>query len=126
MITNAVITSANVQMGGYQDQMLSLYVCVKFEDGCSGMVEGHYSLYLPPSWGHHKELCPLGHIIYLWLQAAGVTNVQDMVGKAIRIDLESLSLGASCVPNRVGHIVDNTKWFSTAEICDRWKAGELK
>lgn len=120
---NAQITSAEVRFGGYQGQMLSLYVAVKFDDGFAGMVEGHYSPYLPPSWAHHRESCPLGHIIYCWLQATGCQSVAEMGGKAVRIELSD-SDRMSSVPLRVGHIIDDDKWFSTKEICERFKKAQ--
>lgn len=123
MIRNAVITHARLGLGGYQEAMLGLYVYVKFEDGCSGMVEGHYSLYLPPTWKHHSAICPLGHVVWRWLRAADVNAVDELVGKAIRCDIPGDgSFGSTCVPDRVGHIVLADRWFSTKDICDEFRA----
>jgi hypothetical protein len=125
-IINAKIHSASVGMGGYQETMVSLDIVANFGGSMSGMVEGHHSLYLPPSYTHHSILTPFAHIVYLWLEATGAKSVADMVGKTVRLEMEDVGAGASCIPIRVGHIVDDDKWFSTDEICKAWSKGDSK
>ena len=117
---NAVITSAHVGYGGYQDQLLSLYVWVTTEDGGSFMAEGGIALYLPEDWKAHKKISLLGHIIDKWLQAADCQDVSQLKGRPVRIDFET-DHQSHVVINRVGHIVDNKKWFSTFEIAQQAK-----
>lgn len=116
---NAKITRAYVGHSGYQDAMLGLYVEAKFSNGWSGLLEGHYTMCLPPDWKHFERYTPFGYVIECWLQATGARNIEDMVGKVVRVELPD---GISSVPIRVGHAVEDDKWFSTEEICEEWKA----
>ena len=113
-IVNGKIESAKVGLGGYQDVMVTLAVFVKMSNGFSGMVEGHHTHYLPPSFAHHDQKSLLAHIIYLWLEATGASDINGMVGKTVRLEMEK-GFGSS-MPIRVGHIVDEDKWFSTSDL----------
>jgi hypothetical protein len=121
VMLNAVVQSAWVGYGGYQDRMLGLYVTVKFEGSGCLMVEGHYSLCLPESFKHFKEGTPLGLVIMRWLEATGVRKVEDMVGKPIRVESAREWCNYEDVI-RIGHIIESDKWFSTREICKAWEA----
>lgn len=113
-IVNGKIEYAKVGMGGYQDAMVNLTVHVKLSTGFSAMVEGHCTDYLPPSFKNHSQKSLLAHIIYLWLEATGANDINGMVGKTVRLEMEK-GLG-SAIPFRVGHIVEDDKWFSTGDL----------
>lgn len=119
MILNGVITSAGVGLGGRGDDMVNLHICATFSDGWSGLVEGHHTLYLPPSYNHFTLVGPLAHIVHLWLKATDCKTVADMKGKPFRV--EFLGDKGSTTPSRIGHIVRDDSWFSTDEICKQWQ-----
>lgn len=110
-LQNAQITSASVRLN--DRDILEFSVCVDFEKFGSGKVEGHWALYLPPSFTHHNPMSLLGHVIWHWLRVTDSQNIGEMVGKIIRVETESLM---STVPIRVGHPIKDDRWFSTGDI----------
>lgn len=113
---NAEVTKAFVGFHGDEDFGLGLFVHCKTPNG-EGMMEGRYLPVRPRDSKHHKDDTPLGEIIRGWLDATGVKRVDQMPGRFVRLELpESMS----AVPIRVGHIVSDDLWFSTAAIMEEW------
>jgi hypothetical protein len=118
VVLNAVVTQAYVGLGGYEDQILSLYVMVEFEGGGSLLVEG-WRIGIPPMDSKsYVADTPLGEVILQWLKTTGAQVVDDMVGKPLRIRM-ARECGEAGDIEAVGHFVRN-EWFSTKAIYDEW------
>lgn len=118
VIVNAVVTKAFVGFHGRENVALGLVVYCKTPNG-EGMMEGHYNIVLDEHCKNRECYTPLGDVILAWLRASGAKDVGGMVGRYVRLELPD---PGSAVPNRVGHIVDEGLWFSTAAIMEDWGA----
>lgn len=95
-IKNAVIKGFHFDL----DHGLSAYLSLDY--GGSGQGFGGYLLYSEKSWKNSANYC--GHFVYKVLTVAGVEDIAQLKGKAIRVAIENgLAVG-------IGHIIED-KWF---------------
>lgn len=118
VIVNAEVTKAFVGFHGRENAALGLVVYCKTPHG-EGMMEGHYNIVLDEYHSKRRIDTPLGDVIIAWLRATGVKRVDDMRGRFVRLELPD---PMSAVPLRVGHIVSEDLWFSTATMMQDWGA----
>lgn len=97
-IKNAVITSAGITCDG----ILSAWVMLDL-GGCNQEFGG-YALHLPESYTHYKKEGIAGHFIARVMAIAGVTEWDNLEGKAIRVK------GTHWGIDSIGHIIKDD-WF---------------
>lgn len=101
IIENAIIESAIIE-SAKDYGLLTAWITLKFEG--SGQGFGGYSLYLPKSFSHHKLLSPAGHFIFRVMEIAGVSEWDQLNGKAVRVQHTHSEVQA------IGHIIKDD-WF---------------
>lgn len=99
-IKNAIIRSVKLGFSdrGFLDAWLDL------DYGGSGQGFGGYTLYLPPSFSHHKLESPAGHFLFRAMVVAGVESWDQMAGRSVRVKANHSGVEA------IGHIVKDD-WF---------------
>jgi len=110
IIENAIIESAILTTKDYG--LLTAWITLKFEG--SGQGFGGYSLYLPKSFSHHKLLSHAGHFIFRVMEIAGVSEWNQLDGKAVRVKHTHSEVQA------IGHIIKDD-WFCPSADFERAK-----
>lgn len=100
-VKNAIIESARITSSDHG--VLSLWLMLDYGGMCQGF--GGDALYLPKSFKHHKKEGIAGHYIFRIMEIAGVTEWDNLEGKAIRVKGDDSKIEA------IGHIVKDD-WFS--------------
>lgn len=100
---NAVIKKARITS---DDGLLTAWLDLDY--GGSGQGFGGYGLYLPKSFTHHSLESLAGHFIFRVMEIAGVTEWDELPGKAIRTWHNHSTVW------EIGHII-NDDWFCPAK-----------
>lgn len=103
-IENAIIERVSLNT---RESYLTMIIGLKFA-GTSHQQFGYYALYLPEHYDNHELKTIAGDFIYNCLKVAGVNDFDNLVGKAIRVKRNSLSVKA------IGHIIEDF-WFCPSE-----------
>lgn len=115
-LKNAVIESVRI------DNERGLRMWIMLDYGESGQVFGGFLLYRPADWGEPRQVQPsvnfCGHFIYRCLQVAGVGELNQMEGKAVR----AIASDGRC--KAIGHIVKDDWFDPEAELEQLKKTAE--
>lgn len=103
-IKNAIIESVSIT----SDDHGCLSSWLSLDYGGSGQGFGGYALYLPQSYSHHELMSVAGHWLWRCMEIAGVTSWDKMIGKTIRVKMDTEDLSAAIVG--IGHIIKDD-WF---------------
>lgn len=79
---------------------------------------GGYLLYAPKGWAAHDSLNYCGHFIWRLLEIAGVSDLNKIVGKTVRVELTEAGFGGTI--KAIGHII-NDDWFNPKEEFDEMR-----
>jgi len=113
-IKNAVIEGASLTVD--DRGILTAYLALNYGD--SGQSFGGRALYLPESFINSKKPGNFaGHFICRVLKIAGISDWNDLVGKAIRVKAKYLNVIA------IGHIIEDD-WFNPEEEFKTMKGGD--
>lgn len=104
-VENAIIERVSLHT---REGYLTMIIGLKFAGG-SYQQFGHYALYLPEHYDNHELKTIAGDFIFNCLEVAGVNDFDKLVGKAIRVKRNDLSIKA------IGHITEDL-WFCPSEI----------
>jgi len=96
---NAIIRLAKIVN---DDGKLSVSIILDYGGVCQEFARS--SLYLSKKYYHHKLESVAGHFIFRVMEIAGVTEWNDLKGKAIRVKADYSKVYA------IGHIINND-WF---------------
>ena len=100
-IRTAIINRTTITIGKHEH--LSIWLHLDYGGG--GQKFGGYALYLPSSYKDHSIKSMAGHFLFRCMEIAGVTEWDQMAGRAIR---------AKCYQNNV-HAIGNIirdDWFN--------------
>lgn len=97
---NATIKGARIR----QDDHGTLSASLDLDYGGTGQHFGGFALYLPPGFRHHRLESVAGHFIWRCMDVAGVTEWDQLKGKAIRVIQSHTNVLA------IGHITIDD-WF---------------
>jgi hypothetical protein len=103
---NAIVKDARIRT---DDGFLTIWLDLDY--GGTGQGFGGYSLYLPSSFGHHKQSTSYnfaGHFIWRVMEICDVTEWSGVIGSTIRVRQEHSGVQA------IGHIVKDD-WFSPGD-----------
>lgn len=100
---NAIIESVELTL----NPCTTVWIHVKYGDGCfQGF--GGFRLYHPGTWSGDGSCNVAGHFITRCMEIAGVSNWNDMPGKAIRVECDDSRIRG------IGHIIQDN-WFYPAD-----------
>lgn len=106
---NAIITEYSLAKS--EHGMLTMWLTLDYGDGLHQGFGG-YSLYLDKTFKNHSLASFAGHFISRCLEVAGVDDIKDLPGKAIRVKCSAMTVSA------IGHII-KTDWFCPKEDLEK-------
>lgn len=115
-ICNAIITNARIDDA--DRGMLTAWLDLDYGGSCQGF--GGYSLYLPKSYSHHQLLSHAGHFIWRCMEIAGVTQWDNISGKAIRVAKDKNGFGG--LITGIGHITKEDWFFPSIDFTSKENA----
>lgn len=111
-IQNALIES--VKIDDFGRDLLTAWLMLDYGNG-QHQGFGGYTLYLPPSYKHHKLESPAGHFIYRCMQIAGARSWDDIAGKSIRVEFTGDG-GLGDTIAGIGHITKDDWFYPEADF----------